>query len=369
MPMGVPGGPTVTVDGDPGTRRPQRCTGSDGRVVRAFAPWTHFRPPRRPPRGRGTAPRARDRAVVEERLARLDLATKVRLLQGETNWRVFAAPDAGLRQVVTPTGRSASAGSAGTSATRRRNIPSPTAVAATWDEDLVERLGALLAGEAAARGSTSCWPRRSTCTARPLGGRHFECFSEDPLLTARVGAAYVHGVQAGGVAATVKHFVANDSETERMTVDDRIDERTLRELYLAPFEHVVADARPWAFMAAYNQVNGVTMTESDAARRAAQGRVGLRRLVMSRLVRHPLDGRVPRARRSTSRCPARPARGATRCVAAVQAGGCRRRRSTRRSAGCCAWPPGSARWTASTPAVPAADPSTPPSRTTPRSAR
>jgi beta-glucosidase len=100
----------------------------------------------------------------------------------------------------------------------------------------------------------------------PYGGRHFECFSEDPLLTARMGIAYVRGLQDNGVGATVKHFVANDSETERYTLDARVDERTLRELYLAPFESIVREAGPWAVMAAYNGVNGHTMTESPLLR-------------------------------------------------------------------------------------------------------
>ena len=96
----------------------------------------------------------------------------------------------------------------------------------------------------------------------PYGGRHFECFSEDPLLTARIGVAYVRGVQDGGVAATVKHFVANDSETERMTLDARIDERTLREMYLAPFEAVVRRGRRMGGDGCLQRVNGNTMTES-----------------------------------------------------------------------------------------------------------
>ena len=94
----------------------------------------------------------------------------------------------------------------------------------------------------------------------PLGGRGFECFSEDPVLTARIAAGFVVGLQDGGVAATLKHFVCNDSETGRQHLDVRTDERTLRELYLVPFEACVrAGAR--LVMTAYNRVNGVPMTE------------------------------------------------------------------------------------------------------------
>ena len=115
----------------------------------------------------------------------------------------------------------------------------------------------------------------------PYGGRHFECFSEDPLLTARIGVAYVRGLQNQGVGATVKHFVCNDSETERMSVDVRIDERTLRELYLAPFEAIVREAGAWAVMAAYNGVNGSTMTESPLLRAILHDEWGYDGLVMS----------------------------------------------------------------------------------------
>ncbi|MGO4430621.1 glycoside hydrolase family 3 N-terminal domain-containing protein, partial [Streptomyces sp. MCAF7] len=95
----------------------------------------------------------------------------------------------------------------------------------------------------------------------PLGGRHFEAYSEDPYLTGEIGTGYVTGVQEGGVGTTVKHFVANDAETERFSVDNRVGARALRELYLAPFEAIVKNARPWGVMAAYNGVNGSTMTE------------------------------------------------------------------------------------------------------------
>ena len=147
-------------------------------------------------------------------------------------------------------------------------MPSPTALAATWDEDRLERIGRLLAAEARRKGVDVLLAPTVNLHRTPYGGRHFECLTEDPLLTARIGAAYVRGVQSGGVAATVKHFVANDSETHRFTVDAVVDERMLRELYLAPFEAIVREAGVWAVMAAYNAVNGTTMTEhADAARR------------------------------------------------------------------------------------------------------
>src|SRR5690606_10508727 len=139
--------------------------------------------------------------------------------------------------------------------------PSPTAIAATWDTALVRRAGNLLAQEARRKGVHVLLAPTVNMHRSPLGGRHFECFSEDPYLTGAVGAAYVRGVQEGGVATTVKHFVANDAETDRFNVDNRVGERALREVYLAPFEQIVAEARPWGVMAAYNSVNGTTMTE------------------------------------------------------------------------------------------------------------
>lgn len=89
----------------------------------------------------------------------------------------------------------------------------------------------------------------------PFGGRHFECFSEDPYLTAEIGRAYVDGLQSAGMAATIKHYMANDSATERFIYEAVIDERPLRELYRRPFDEIIASARPWLVMASYHAVN------------------------------------------------------------------------------------------------------------------
>jgi beta-glucosidase len=199
---------------------------------------------------------------IEGAVGKLDLAAKVRLLTGSGFWTTYPEPLIGLRAMVLSDGPAGVRGETWDERATSVNVPSPTALAATWDEPLVERLGALLAGEARRKGVDVLLAPTVNLHRTPLGGRHFECYSEDPLLTACIGTAYVRGLQSGGVAATVKHYVANDSETERMTVDVRVDERTLRELYLAPFEAIVRDAQPWLVMAAYNGVNGPTMTEN-----------------------------------------------------------------------------------------------------------
>src|SRR5439155_211501 len=94
-----------------------------------------------------------------------------------------------------------------------------------------------------------------------LNGRNFECYSEDPFLSAQMCRAYIVGLQGAGVAGTIKHFVGNESEFERMTISSEIDERALREIYLPPFEAAIKDAHVWAVMAAYNKVNGTYASE------------------------------------------------------------------------------------------------------------
>ncbi len=191
----------------------------------------------------------------------LTLEQKVRLLTGADFWSLHAEPAIGLWRIVMSDGPAGVRGERWDERDPSANVPSPTALAATWDEARVERLGRLLAYECRRKGVDVLLAPTVNLHRTPFGGRHFECFSEDPLLTARIGAAYVRGLQSEGVGATVKHFVANDSETERFTLDARVDERTLRELYMAPFE-LILEAEPWAVMAAYNAVNGVRMTES-----------------------------------------------------------------------------------------------------------
>src|SRR3954454_21150883 len=218
---------------------------------------------------------------LEKRVGALTLEQKVRLLTGADFWSLYPEPGVGLRRRVVSAGPAGVGGETWDERDTSANVPSPTALAATWDEERVERLGRLLAAEARRKGVDVLLAPTVNLHRTPYGGRHFECFSEDPVLTGRIGVAYVRGLQAAGVGATVKHFVANDSETERFTADVCVDERTLRELYLAPFEAIVRDVGVWSVMAAYNSVNGGTMTENPLQRDVLKQEWGFDGVIMS----------------------------------------------------------------------------------------
>ncbi|HEV2345404.1 MAG TPA: glycoside hydrolase family 3 C-terminal domain-containing protein [Actinocrinis sp.] len=216
----------------------------------------------------------------EKRISRLDLEQKIRLLSGGSVFRTAAEPAAGMRAIVTSDGPIGVRGERWDERDTALALPSATAMAATWDTELVERLGRILSDEARRKGVRQLLAPTLNLHRSPVGGRHFECYSEDPLLTGRIGAAYIRGVQSGGVAATAKHYVANDSETERLSLDARVDERALREVYLAPFEAAVG-AGVWAVMSAYNSVNGTTMSESPLLAEPLKGEWGFDGLVVS----------------------------------------------------------------------------------------
>ncbi|WP_239090635.1 beta-glucosidase family protein [Asanoa iriomotensis] len=202
------------------------------------------------------------RAAIESALATLDLDTKVRLLTGQDYWRLPAVPEIGLAALTMSDGPIGVRGVVWSPDNPSVALPSPTALAATWDPEVSRLAGRVLGQECRSRGIHILLAPTVNLHRSPLGGRHFECYSEDPLLTAEIGIGYVTGLQEQGVGAQVKHFVANDSETDRFTVDVRVSQRALRELYLVPFERIVA-AGVWSVMAAYNGVNGSTMTEHD----------------------------------------------------------------------------------------------------------
>ncbi len=195
-------------------------------------------------------------------LAKLTLEEKVSLVQGADFWTTVPLPSIGLRAMTLSDGPAGVRGPRWDEREPSLNLPSGSALGASWDVDLAYRYGAAAASEARRKDVDVVLGPTINLHRSPLGGRHFECFSEDPELSGELAAAYVAGLQDNGVAATPKHYVANDSETDRFTVDVQLHDRALRELYLAPFERAVG-AGAWALMSAYNAVHGVTMTEHD----------------------------------------------------------------------------------------------------------
>jgi beta-glucosidase len=203
-----------------------------------------------------------DEELLRSKLRSLSLEQKVRLLTGASFWTLHEEPAIGLETIVVSDGPSGIRGQTWDERDTSANLPSPTALSASWDVERVYRLGQLIASEARRKGVGVALGPTVNIQRSPRGGRHFEAYSEDPWLSGIIGTAYVRGVQSRGVGATPKHFVANDSETDRMTVNVNVDERTLREVYLAPFERMVTEGGAWLVMSSYNSVDGTTMTEN-----------------------------------------------------------------------------------------------------------
>lgn len=135
-------------------------------------------------------------------------------------------------------------------------FPTSATVANSWNEELGEKLGTALGSEAVSQKVNVILGPGTNIKRNPLCGRNFEYFSEDPLLAGKMAAAYVRGIQSNGVSACLKHFAANNQEFRRMAVDSIIDERTLREIYLRPFEIGIKEGKPKVIMSSYNKLNG-----------------------------------------------------------------------------------------------------------------
>ncbi|MDR2896092.1 MAG: glycoside hydrolase family 3 C-terminal domain-containing protein [Propionibacteriaceae bacterium] len=195
-----------------------------------------------------------DQAERDRRVVNLSVEDKARLLTGKTAWRTYAQPALGLRELVMSDGPVGVRGTGESSDERSACLPNPSAMAACWDPELARRIGEWFARQARAHGVDIVLAPVVNLQRTPVGGRHFEALSEDPLLTADLAEAWIEGLQALGVAACIKHFVGNEVETERTSYISRIDERTLREVYLAPFERAVK-AGVWSVMASYNRVD------------------------------------------------------------------------------------------------------------------
>jgi len=142
-------------------------------------------------------------------------------------------------------------------------FPSGAGLACSWNRNLIEKVGVALGKEAKAEKVSIVLGPAANIKRSPLCGRNFEYFSEDPYLSSEMAASHIKGVQSQGVGTSLKHFAANNQEHRRMTVDVIIDERTLREIYLASFEDAVKKAKPWTVMCAYNKINGQYCSENE----------------------------------------------------------------------------------------------------------
>ncbi|MDQ0867284.1 beta-glucosidase family protein [Arthrobacter globiformis] len=213
--------------------------------------------------------------------AQLTLEEKVQLLTGRDFWNTWPMEKIGLRRILVSDGPTGVRGEAWDERQPSVNFPSATAISSTWDPAMADRLGAASAVEARRKGVDVVLGPTINLHRSPLGGRHFEAFSEDPVLTGELAAAYVNGVQRNGVGATPKHYVANDSETDRFTVDVQVDERPLRELYLLAFEKAIVESRAWLVMSSYNSINGTTATENDLLETPLNSEWGFNGVVIS----------------------------------------------------------------------------------------
>jgi beta-glucosidase len=221
------------------------------------------------------------RALVAE----MTLEEKALLISGDGWWKTHAIDRLQIPSVCMTDGphglRKVEGGglSPGVPATC---FPTASALASSWDTDLIRQVGIALAEECQANDVQILLGPGVNMKRSSLGGRNFEYLSEDPLLAGRMAAAYIQGVQSQGVGTSIKHYAANNQELERMVSNSNLDERTLYEIYLPAFEIAVREAQPWSVMAAYNLVNGVPATENALLlRQILRNQWGFRGFVVS----------------------------------------------------------------------------------------
>src|SRR3954452_23193895 len=200
---------------------------------------------------------------LELLVSQMTLEEKASLTAGADFWTTVPIPRLDLPSVTVTDGPNGARGSAllGFGAVSSVCAPCGSALGSTWDVDLVERVGSMLGEESRTKAARVLLAPTVKIMRSPLARRNFECYSEDSLLTGKVAAAFIRGVQSQDVATTVKHFAGNEAEFERHTISSVIDERTLREVYLLPFELAVRDGGSLGIMTAYNRLNGEYCTD------------------------------------------------------------------------------------------------------------
>ena len=201
---------------------------------------------------------------IEQLADQMTLQEQVAILSGEDFWSVPAIPRLGIGKLrVTDGPNGARGGGSLIGGVKSASFPVGIALGASWNVSLVQEIGAALADEVKSKGAHMLLAPTVNIHRSVSNGRNFECYSEDPILTAEMAVAYILGLQGQGIGATAKHFAGNESEIERTTISSEIDERTLREVYLIPFEWAVKKARTWGVMSSYNKLNGTFTSEHN----------------------------------------------------------------------------------------------------------
>lgn len=199
---------------------------------------------------------------VDQLVDSLSLEQQVQLLTGADFWRTQAFPEQGIPAIKVTDGPNGARGGIFKDGPSTACFPSAVTVSSTWDTELIQTMGAALGEETKIKGAQVLLAPTVNLHRTVFNGRNFECHSEDPWLASEMAVAYIKGVQSTGVGATIKHFVGNESEYQRMLISSEISERALRELYLLPFERAVKEAGVMCVMTGYNKVGGSYMADN-----------------------------------------------------------------------------------------------------------
>lgn len=219
---------------------------------------------------------------IEKLLREMTLEEKMSLTSGATFWTTVPVERLGIPAIKVTDGPNGARGGSWNGDVTSACFPVGIALSATWNTDLIGRVGQALAAEARSKGAVVLLGPTVNIHRSPVNGRNFECYSEDPYLSAQIAVAYIGGLQQGGVAVCIKHFVCNDSEFERQTISSEVTDRALHEIYLPPFKAAVQEAGAWSLMSSYNKINGTYASENAyLLRDILKGEWGFDGVVMS----------------------------------------------------------------------------------------
>jgi beta-glucosidase len=200
---------------------------------------------------------------IEQLIAQMTLEEKVSLLAGADMWHTVPVERLGIPVIKVTDGPNGARGKSGSTSPTSACTPCGAALGATWNTELVEEVGKLLAEEVKAKGAHILLAPTVNIHRAPNAGRNFECYSEDPFHSGTIATAYIDGLQKNGAGACIKHYIANDQEFERNSISSEVAERPLHEIYLEPFRIAIEKAKPWAVMSSYNRINGVYAADND----------------------------------------------------------------------------------------------------------